>query len=264
MKASSSRKSPAPSAKDDILVVDGLTKEYRSPLSRKAFRAVDSLSFSIRRGEVFGLLGPNGSGKSTLIKMLAGYLRPTSGDARIEGVSIREAARLKPLVGWAPQEDSFYSRLTVRENMLYFGSLYGIPAKTLGERATELLGLLGLAEKRDARAHALSGGMKKRLNMGIALMHAPKILYLDEPTVGVDPISRHGLWTVIERLRSQGVTILYTSHYLEEVDRLCDRIAVVRSGKLVTLDTPAGLKKKYGSTLEDAFVSLLTGQEGKT
>ncbi len=244
--------------KADILVVKRLRKEYRSLFGKSAFVAVNDLSFSIRKGEVFGLLGPNGSGKSTLIKMLAGYLRPTSGDATINGISIRNPRLLKPLIGWAPQEDSFYSRLTVRENLVYFGSLYAFSPKILEKRATELLTLLDLTQKRNVRAHQLSGGMKKRLNMAIALMHKPSILYLDEPTVGVDPISRHGLWEVIERLREQGVTILYTSHYLEEVDRLCDRIAIIRSGELVTIDTPKGLKKKYGTTLEEAFVSLLS------
>ncbi len=243
---------------EDILVVNGLTKEYRSLLSRKRFTAVDNLSFSIRKGEVFGLLGPNGAGKSTLIKMLTGYLRPTSGDATVNGVPISDRRRVKPLVGWAPQEDSFYNRLTVNENLVYFGSLYGISHKQLEGQASSLLKLLGLTRKKNARASALSGGMKKRLNMGIALMHEPSIVYLDEPTVGVDPISRNGLWEVIERLREQGVTILYTSHYLEEVDRLCDRIAIIRQGAMVTQDTPKGLKKKYGSTLEEAFVSLLT------
>ena len=241
----------------DLLVVNSLTKEFR-PLLGRPFRALDGLSFTIREGEVFGLLGPNGAGKSTLIRMLAGYLRPTSGSATVDGVSITDR-ELKPLVGWAPPEDSFYSRLTVRENLRYFGSLYGLPRASLDGRAAELLTLLGLTEKADARAHALSGGMKKRLNLAIALVHSPRIVYLDEPTVGVDPISRHGLWEVIERLRDQKVTILYTSHYLEEVDRLCDRIAVIQRGKLVTIDTPKGLKKKHGRTLEEAFVALLGG-----
>lgn len=234
-----------------MLSVKALTKKYGN------FTAVDKISFDVNGGEIFGLLGPNGSGKSTLIKMLTGFLKPSSGDAEINRISIRQADRIKPLIGWAPQEDSFYSQLTVRENLLYFGSLYGMTGSYASQRADEIMEMLDLSEKKGTLSAYLSGGMKKRLNMGIAIFHSPKILFLDEPTAGVDPISRNGLWNIIDRIKSQDVTILYTTHYLPEVERLCDRVALLQAGRLIKIDTPANLKGKYGPTIEDAFIKLV-------
>src|SRR3989338_7954225 len=231
-----------------MIEIKDLTKTHKN------FTALDHFSLSIKKGDCFGLLGPNGAGKSTLIKILTCYWKPTSGDSMINGVSIRDPITVKPLIGWAPQEDSFYSGLTVMENLEYFGKLYRV--KNLHERATELLKLLGLYEKRNALSSALSGGMKKRLNMGIALIHNPLVIFLDEPTVGVDPISRADLWNVIDAIKKQGVTILYTTHYLPEVERLCNTVGMIQQGKLIAIDTPEGLKKKYNS-LEEAFVKVL-------
>ncbi len=234
-----------------MLSVRALTKKYGN------FTAVDKISFDVKRAEIFGLLGPNGSGKSTLIKMLTGFLKPSSGDAEINRISIRQADRIKPLIGWAPQEDSFYTQLTVRENLLYFGSLYGITGSYALQRADEIMDMLNLNEKKDTVSAYLSGGMKKRLNIGLAIFHSPKILFLDEPTVGVDPISRKDLWNIIDKIKSQEVTILYTTHYLPEVERLCDRVALIQDGRLIRIDTPANLKREYGPTIEDAFMKLV-------
>lgn len=230
-----------------MIKITGLTKFH------KDFVALDHFTLSIKKGECFGLLGPNGAGKSTLIKILTGYWKPTEGDAFINGLSITEPEKIKPLIGWAPQEDSFYNGLTVWENVQYFSSLYSINDEEYGIR---LLTLLGLQEKKDTPAHALSGGMKKRLNIALALIHKPLVLFLDEPTVGIDPISRADLWNVIDIIKKQKVTILYTTHYLAEVERLCDRIGMIQKGKLIALDTPQALKQKY-ATLEEAFVKLV-------
>ena len=235
-----------------MITVSGLTKRHNK------FTAVDHVSFEVQDGEIYGILGPNGAGKSTLIKMLACFWPPTEGQAKIDGISVLNPNKVKPLIGWAPQEDSFYGKLTVEENLNYFGSLYGMGSSKIKARIDELLSLMGLENKRHALSESLSGGMKKRLNIGVALIHSPRVLFLDEPTVGVDPISRNGLWKVIEKIKEQGVTIIYTTHYMAEVERLCDRVAIVQSGKLITIDTPANLKKKYGKTLEEAFVNLLS------
>ncbi|MBI4449222.1 ABC transporter ATP-binding protein [Candidatus Woesearchaeota archaeon] len=237
--------------RDTMIVVRGLSKMHNK------FTAVDRVSFCVDEGEIYGLLGPNGAGKSTLIKMLACFWPPSAGEATIDGISVHEPGKVKQLIGWAPQEDSFYGKLTVEENLRYFGSLYRVPKERLNARIDELLDLIGLESKRGALAESLSGGMKKRLNIAIGLIHSPKVLFLDEPTVGVDPISRNQLWKVIDRIKQQKVTIVYTTHYMAEVERLCDRVAIIQGGRLVTIDTPANLKRKYGRTLEEAFVNLL-------
>ncbi|MBU0461664.1 MAG: ABC transporter ATP-binding protein [Nanoarchaeota archaeon] len=238
-----------------MLEVIHLTKRY------KKYAAVNSVSFKIKKGEVFGLLGPNGAGKSTLIKMLTCFHKPTSGDAKIEGISIRDVSKVKPIIGWAPQDDAFYDNLTVYENLVYFGTLYGLSGKHIKEKSDELLKLLRIEKKKNALAKSLSGGMKRRLNIAIALIHDPKVLYLDEPTAGVDPISRMALWEVIEKIKSKGMTILFCTHNLNEADLLCDRIAILRYGEIIITATPAELKKKYGETLEEAFVKILASKD---
>jgi ABC-2 type transport system ATP-binding protein len=241
-----------------MLKLKKLTKRY------KDLYAVKDLTFEIKKGEVFGILGPNGAGKSTMIKMLTCFHKPTSGDALVDGVSIRDKNSIKRLIGWVPQEESFYFKLTVYENLKYFGTLYGMTKKEIDAKAKELLELLQIQNKRDAIAGSLSGGMKRRLSIAIALMHDPKLLYLDEPTAGVDPLSRMALWEVIKNIKKRGMTILFCTHYLDEADLLCDRIAVLRAGQVVIIDTPASLKKKYGKSLEEAFVNLLSKEDAKT
>ncbi len=241
-----------------MLELKKLTKQYGK------FYAVKDLSFEIKKGEVFGILGPNGAGKSTMIKMLTCFHNPTSGDALIDGISIMNKRAVKRLIGWVPQEESFYYKLTVYENLKYFGTLYGLSKKEIDSKAKELLELLQIENKTNEIAGSLSGGMKRRLSIAIALMHDPKLLYLDEPTAGVDPLSRMALWEVIKKIKEKGMTILFCTHYLDEADLLCDRIAILRAGEVVTIDTPAHLKKKYGKSLEEAFVNLLSKEDAKT
>ncbi|MFQ5474659.1 MAG: ABC transporter ATP-binding protein [Candidatus Nanoarchaeia archaeon] len=241
-----------------MLDIHNLTKTY------KGYAAVKKVSFRVKKGEVFGILGPNGAGKSTLIKMLTCFHKPTSGDAKINGISIRDVNRVKRLIGWAPQDDAFYEDLTVAENLMYFGTLYGLSRREVRKRSKELLGLLRIERKSKSLAKSLSGGMKRRLNIAIALIHNPKVLYLDEPTAGVDPISRMALWEVIETIKKEGMTILFCTHHLNEADLLCDRLAVMHFGEIISIGTPAHLKRKYGATLEEAFVKLLSSRDAES
>ncbi len=237
-----------------MLEVKSLTKKYKN------FVAVDNISFNVKEGEIFGLLGPNGAGKTTLIKMLTCFIKPSNGDALISGVSINKPSEVKRLIGIVPQEYSFYNKLTAYENLKYFASLYGMKASEIKSRADELLRLLLLTEKKNSVMSSLSGGMKRRVNIALALMHSPKVVFMDEPTVGIDPVSRAALWEVIKKIKSMKITILITTHYMEEADRLCDRIAIVNHGKLITIGTPSQLKKKYGTTLEDVFTKLVKNE----
>ena len=237
-----------------MLKVIKLTKKY------KDFLALKGISYEIKEGEIFGVLGPNGAGKSTMIKILTCFHELTSGNVTINNISIKQKNKIKKLIGWVPQEETFYPKLTVKENLEYFASLYGISAKEIKKKSEELLKFLQLSEKTNSLAVSLSGGMKRRLSIAIALMHNPKIIYLDEPTSGIDPVSRRALWDIIKELKRQGLTILFCTHYLDEAELLCDRIAILRSGKIIAIDTPLKLKKKYGKTLEEAFIKLVKNE----
>ncbi|MEO8954701.1 MAG: ATP-binding cassette domain-containing protein [Ktedonobacteraceae bacterium] len=200
--------------------------------------AVKDVSFTIGKGEIFGLLGPNGAGKSTTINMMCGYLEPTSGDTLIDGQSItREPRKVKRMIGVVPQEIALYNDLNAVENLEFFGAIYGLPSKARKERAQALLHFVGLYDRRKEAVKKFSGGMQRRINMAIALMHQPAFLMMDEPTVGVDPQSREHIFATIEQLRDQGTTILYTTHYMEEAERLCNRIAIMDEGQIVALGT---------------------------
>lgn len=199
--------------------------------------AVGSVSLTIRTGEIYGLLGPNGAGKSTTINMLATYLKPTSGTASIAGVPITAGAKVKRTIGVVPQEIALYDDMTAAENMRFFGEIYGVAGNILETRITELLALVGLDERRDDKVNEYSGGMKRRLNLAVSVIHRPRFLMLDEPTVGVDPQSREALFELTERLRDDGMAILYTTHYMEEAERLCDRIAIMDEGQIVAQGT---------------------------
>jgi ABC-2 type transport system ATP-binding protein len=207
----------------------------------KAFgkhEVVKDLSFTIGKGEIFGLLGPNGAGKSTTINMMCGYLEPTSGDTLIDGQSItREPRKVKRMIGVVPQEMALYGDLNALENLEFFGELYDMPARERKEQAQALLHFVGLYDRRKELVKKFSGGMQRRVNMAIALMHKPAFLMMDEPTVGVDPQSRENIFETIEQLRDQGTTILYTTHYMEEAERLCDRLAIMNEGKIIALGT---------------------------
>src|ERR1700689_4226331 len=218
--------------KRTVLRVVGLTKCYGTAV------AVDGLNFEIGEGEIFGLLGPNGAGKTTTISMLATQRRPSSGDAALFGHSAcKEPYLVRQMIGLAPQEVSLYPALTAAENLQFFGSIYGVRQPALRERIDELVALVGLDAHRDHQVGIFSGGMKRRLNLAVSLVHRPKLILLDEPTAGVDPQSREQILKIIGGLRDDGNAILYTTHYMEEAERLCDRLGILSEGKLVAVGT---------------------------
>jgi ABC-2 type transport system ATP-binding protein len=214
------------------LHVAGLTKRYGTTI------AVSGLNFEIAEGEIFGLLGPNGAGKTTTIAMLATQRAPSSGDATLFGHSAcKDPYRVRQMIGLAPQEVSLYPALTAVENLQFFGRICGVKQSDLRERTEELLALVGLDAHRDAQVGIFSGGMKRRLNLAVSLVHRPKLILLDEPTAGVDPQSREQILKIIGGLRDDGNAILYTTHYMEEAERLCDRLGILSEGKLVAVGT---------------------------
>ncbi len=240
-----------------VVEVEGLTKTY-GPLT-----AVDHISFKVQTGEVFALLGPNGAGKTTTIRMLTGLTRPTSGRARVLGLDLaRELPRIKKQIGVVPEQSNLYDELTARDNLLFVASLYGVPRRERGLRADELLRRFRLEEKRGAFFARLSRGMKRALTVAAALIHHPRLLFLDEPTVGLDVVSAHGLRALVGRLREEGVTVFLTTHYLEEAERLADRVALLVRGRIVALDTVEGLKAhvKQRAAVEMYLTSAM-GQE---
>ncbi len=202
------------------------------------FEAVKEVSFTIGKGEIFGLLGPNGAGKSTIINMMCGYLEPTSGDTIIDGLSVsKEPLKVKRVLGVVPQEIALYKDLSSIENLEFFAELYALSKKERKERAEDILHFVGLYERRMEPVKNFSGGMQRRINMAIAMIHRPSFLLMDEPTAGVDPQSRENIFDTIEQLRDQGTTILYTTHYMEEAERLCNHIAIMDEGRIIALGT---------------------------
>jgi len=223
--------------------------------------AVDGVSFSIEKGEIFGLLGPNGAGKTTTIRMLATVLEADSGEIIIGGHSVRrEAEAVRSIIGVCPQELALYEDLSALDNMVFFGRMAGMSGSQARDQAMANLKLMGLVDRAKGKVAKFSGGMKRRINLAIALMGSPLLLFLDEPTVGIDPQSRNNIYETIRGLQERGMTILYTTHYMEEADRLCRRVAIMDAGKLIKMDTPRNLKSQLGSpdkvTLEDVFLSL--------
>jgi ABC-2 type transport system ATP-binding protein len=211
--------------------------------------AVDGVSFTLQCGESVGLLGPNGAGKSTTIGLLAGLLVPDGGEVQLEGSPIAgETDPRKRKLGLVPQELALYEELTARRNLEFFGSLQGLVGANLRRAVDESLQLVGLLDRAGDQVKQFSGGMKRRLNLSVALLHDPELLLLDEPTVGVDPQSRNAIFDNIEQLRQRGKTILYTTHYMEEVERLCDRVIIVDHGRIVADDTLVGLKRRLAGT----------------
>jgi ABC-2 type transport system ATP-binding protein len=233
-----------------MLQVDNLSKRYGERL------AVDGISFRIKHGETVGLLGPNGAGKTTAIAMISGISRPDGGDVTLGGVSVTHNANaLKRRVGLVPQELALYEELSAWANLQLFGGLYGLGAAQLQPRATAALSLVGLADRSRDRVKTFSGGMKRRLNIAAALLHEPELILLDEPTVGVDPQSRNAIFDNLEQLKRQGKTLLYTTHYMEEAERLCDRVLILDHGRILAADTVPNFKQQYGN-LEAAFMQL--------
>jgi ABC-2 type transport system ATP-binding protein len=226
----------------EAIHVEGLTKRFGDLV------AVADVSFGIEQGEVFGLLGPNGAGKTTTISMLATLLTPTAGSATVNGRDVeRDQDGVRRSIGIVFQDQSLDEELTAWENMDLHGRLYRIPTEVRGQRTTELLDLVGLSERKDDIVKTFSGGMRRRLEIARGLLHHPIVLFLDEPTLGLDPQTRNLLWEYIATLaREEGITIILTTHYMEEADRLCDRVAIIDRGRIVALDTPTRLKDAIG------------------
>lgn len=228
---------------ENIIRVEKLVKRYNG------FTAVDGVSFDIKRGEILGLLGPNGAGKSTVISILCCLLKPTSGRVTIDGFDIeKNTNEIKKIIGVVPQEISLYHTLSARENLTFYAKIYGMSGKALKEKTESLLDMVGLTERADDRLEGYSGGMRRRINIAVALLHDPDILILDEPSTGVDPQSRKRIYDTIRKLNQKGVTVLLTTHQMEDAEDLCDRIAIVDKGKLIALDTLHGLLDMVGQS----------------
>lgn len=236
--------------------VQGLQKSFGEN------HAVQGVSFEVEEGEIFSLLGPNGAGKTTTISMLSCLLRPDAGDARIMGHSIRtEDMGVKSVLGVVPQEIALYEDLTARENLAFWGKMYGLRGPALKSRVNEVLEVIGLSDRANDRVGKYSGGMKRRVNIGVALLHKPKVIYMDEPTVGIDPQSRRNILDSVVALKNQGMTVLYTTHYMEEAEELSDHIAIMDHGKLIACGTNAELVKVVGEqTRIDLTVNVESGK----
>jgi ABC-2 type transport system ATP-binding protein len=224
-----------------MLQIRGLRKAFGS------LQAVDGVSFEIGAGQIVGVLGPNGAGKTTTIRLVCGLLSADAGEVTVAGMPVSTSTtRAKAAIGYVPQDVSLYPDLTARENLAFFGRLYRLRGKALRERVAEVLDLIDLADRGDDRVETFSGGMKRRLNIGASLLHRPSLLVLDEPTVGVDPQSRHAIMESIRSLGSEGVAVLYTTHYMEEAERLCDRVGIIDHGRLIAEGTRRELVSRVG------------------
>lgn len=245
-------------AKDSysIEVID--LKKHFAGKKYEDVKAVDGISFQVKKGELFGLLGPNGAGKTTTLNMLCGLSKPTGGSALIGGYDInKNLNEVKKLISICPQEAAIYPFLTGKENIEYFGNLHLMSKEKINERADNLLKLLGLFEASKRKAKGYSGGMKRQLNLIVSLINDPQILFLDEPTVGMDPRVRRKTWEFIDSINDKEKTVILTTHYIEEAEALCDRVAIIDYGKLVALDTPKKLMEEHNSkNLEEVFLKI--------
>ena len=224
-----------------ILEVQNLVKKYGD------FTAVNGISFDIKDGEIFSLLGPNGAGKTTTISMLSTLYAPTSGDALIGGYSVtREPMAVRRVIGVVPQDLALYEDLTARENLIFWGQMYNLSGKSLTTRVDEVLEQIGLTDKAKNRIKTYSGGMKRRVNIGVGLLHKPRLLFMDEPTVGIDPQSRRAILDTVKDLNQHGMTVLYTTHYMEEAEELSNRVGIIDHGKLIALGTQKELMQQVG------------------
>lgn len=237
---------------DHILKTENLSKSFGD------VHAVRGVSFGIGRGEIFSLLGPNGAGKTTTISMLSCLIEPTGGDAYIDGHSIRrEPHAVKQVLGVVPQEIALYQSLSAHENLRFWGQMYGMGGKALQARIDEVLDIVGLADRAKDRIDTFSGGMKRRINIAVGLLHRPKLVFMDEPTVGIDPQSRRNILDTVKDLNQQGMTVLYTTHYMEEAQELSDRIGIIDHGKLIALGTQDELTELVG---QEDVVELHVGE----
>jgi ABC-2 type transport system ATP-binding protein len=228
---------------NNMIETQALTKRFNGA----AEPAVNEVSFAVREGEIFSLLGPNGAGKTTAISMLSCLLKPTSGDAKVAGASVTDAAhQVKKVIGVVPQEIALYPKLNARENLVFWGRLYGMSGRKLKERVEEVLEIVGLKDRAKDRVETYSGGMQRRINIGVGLLHRPKLVYMDEPTVGIDPQSRRNILDTVLALNEQGMTVLYTTHYMEEAQELSDRIGIIDHGEMIAVGTLLELTQLVG------------------
>jgi len=242
-----------------FLEVINLTKYYK----QAAAPALDSLSFSMEKGDVFGLLGPNGAGKTTAISILSGWLNHYQGIVKIDGMKLnRQAANIKKIIGIVPQDIALYPTLTARENLLYFGRIFGLRGVELKNRVDSALELLGVKSNADKQIQAFSGGMKRRANLIAGILHKPQLLFLDEPTVGIDVQSKAAILDYLKELNKQGMTILYTSHHLAEAEQICNKVAIIDVGIKILEGKPTELVEQISgaNNLEDVFIKI-TGKE---
>ena len=237
----------SPNATIDPIIIEHVTKAFG------VVCALDDVSFSVMAGETFGLIGPNGSGKTTLLRLLLGLGRPTNGTVRVLG-RVMPDHQVAAQIGYMTQSSALYGELSVRENLAFFGALYGLRGKTLHARIDEVLALVDLADRAQSLVQTLSGGMRQRVSLASSLVHHPRLLFLDEPTVGIDPELRHAFWDYFAQLNAQGVTIIVSTHNLDEAVR-CHRLGLLRFGKLLAADTPAALRQQSGQdNFEQAFL----------
>jgi len=241
---------------EEFVIAKDLHKSF------KDLKAVDGVSFTIEKGEIFGLLGPNGAGKTTTIRILSTIIPADNGEVTIGGYDLKKNPdAVRGIIGICPQELALYADLSAFENLIFFGRMAGLSTKEAAQQAMANLELMGLADRgKKGKVDKFSGGMKRRVNLAISLMGHPELLFLDEPTVGIDPQSRNNIFETIQNLREKGMTILYTTHYMEEADKLCRRVAIMDGGKIIAMDTPHALKSQIGNpehvTLEEVFLKL--------
>lgn len=251
-----------------MLVAKNLSKSY------KEVKALTDVSLNIQKGELYGMLGPNGAGKTTTISILSSLLKPDDGEIFYEEKSLhKNLSECKKLIGVVPQEIALYEDLTASENLKFWGTMYGIKGKLLQNKSDELLEFLGLADRKNHKIKTYSGGMKRRINIAAALLHDPKIVFMDEPTVGIDPQSRNLIFEVIEELHSRGLTMIYTTHYMEEAERLCDRIGIIDEGRIIAegsldeLKTNSSIKEeihlKYSNPNKNGLEQLINKYDGQ-
>ncbi len=240
---------------NDIISVRQLTKKFG------AFKAVDNISFEVKRGEIFGFLGANGAGKTTALKMLIGLLTPTSGGATVAGYDVvRQPDRVKQRIGYMSQRFSLYEDLTIRENIRLYGGIYGLANTEIREKTTQMLEKLDLKAQADTLVGSLPLGWRQKLSFTVALLHDPGVVFLDEPTSGVDPLTRRQFWDLIYEAAHQGVTIMATTHYMDEAE-YCDRVSIMVDGRIEVLDTPRNVKSQLGAqTMDEAFRILARPQ----